>query len=187
VIRAFIAINITPETIAKITDAIAALKRSLADVRWVNSDNIHLTLKFLGNIDGSQSGAIADALAGHLKPFSRFPISAKGLGVFPDTRRPRVLWVGLDQPRLIELAAAVEAALVPLGFPPEQRGFQPHLTIGRFRQFKISAKKLAEELEQWKGHPFGVSNVDQVTLFESVLTPDGALHRPLKTVALADR
>jgi 2'-5' RNA ligase len=153
----------------------------------VNSENIHLTLKFLGNIDESQIDPIGDALARHLNPFSRFVISAKGLGVFPGTRRPRVLWVGLDQPQLTELAATIEAALTPLGFPPEQRGFQPHLTIGRFRQFNISAKKLAEELERWKSYPFGVSNVDEVTLFESVLRPDGALHRPLKVIALADR
>jgi 2'-5' RNA ligase len=93
----------------------------------------------------------------------------------------------LDQPRLVELAATVEAALVPLGFAPEQRGFQPHLTIGRFRQFNDTAKQLAEELERWKNYPFGVSEVDEVTLFQSVLRPGGALHTPLKVIALADR
>jgi 2'-5' RNA ligase len=187
VIRAFIAINITPATIEKIGAAIVTLRGSLSDVRWVNLDNIHLTLKFLGNVDESQVDPIGNALARHVKPFSRFDISARGLGVFPGPRRPRVLWVGLDQPQLTELAATIEAALIPLGFPPEQRGFQPHLTIGRFREFNTSAKKLAEELERWKSHPFGVSNVDRVTFFESVLRPDGALHRPLKVIALADR
>jgi 2'-5' RNA ligase len=187
VLRAFIAINITPETIAKIGEAVAELKGSLAAVRWVNPGNIHLTLKFLGDIDDSQVESIEAALARQLQPFPRFTIHAKGLGVFPGTRRPRVLWVGLDQPRLVELAATVEAALVPLGFAPEQRGFQPHLTIGRFRQFNDTAKQLAEELERWKNYPFGVSEVDEVTLFQSVLRPGGALHTPLKVIALADR
>jgi 2'-5' RNA ligase len=187
VIRAFIAVKIAPATIHKIADAAGKLKASITDVRWVNPDNIHLTLKFLGDIDESQIEPIEHALARNLKGFSRFAISAKGLGVFPGPRRPRILWVGLDQPRLVQLARTVEAAVVPLGFPPEQRGFQPHLTIGRFRQFDGSAKELSEQLEHWKSYHFGVSEVDEVTLFRSVLNPGSAHHDPLKVIALADR
>jgi 2'-5' RNA ligase len=187
VIRAFIAVNIAPATIHKIADAAAKLKASLNGVRWVNPDNIHLTLKFLGDIDEAQIEPIEHAVARGVKGFSRFAISAKGLGVFPGPRRPHVLWVGLDQPRLVQLAGIVEAAVAPLGFAPEQRGFQPHLTIGRFRYFEGSAKKLSEELEHWKSYHFGVSEVEEVTLFRSVLNPGGAHHDPLKVIPLADR
>jgi 2'-5' RNA ligase len=186
VLRAFVAIKLAPQIIEQIDAAIAKLRTSMAGVHWIDTDNVHLTLKFLGNIEASQVEPIERALAARLKVFSRFTINAKGLGVFPGVRRPRVLWVGIDQPRLAELALSVEAALVPLGFAPEQRGFQPHLTIGRFRQFESSAKQLSGQLERWKNQPFGSCDVREVTLFQSLLKPDGALHNPLRTIALAD-
>ncbi len=148
-------------------------------------DKIHLTVKFLGDIEASRVDAIANALEGALKLFPRFTISAKGLGVFPALRRPRVLWVGLEGGQLVKLAAKVEAALEPLGFAREERGFQPHLTIGRWRQFNGVSKKLAEELERWKTSEFGASQVEALTLFQSVLKPEGALHQPLRVIAIA--
>ncbi len=184
-IRAFIAINIDPRIIGEISEAIVQLRRALPEIRWVEPDKIHLTVKFLGDIEPSQIGPIANALEQVLKLFPRFTISAKGLGVFPGLRRPRVLWVGLEGSQLVKLAAKVEAALEPLGFAREERAFQPHLTIGRWRQFDRATKKLAEELERWKRLEFGVSQVEAVTLFQSVLKPDGALHQPLRVIAIA--
>ncbi len=183
-IRAFIAINIDPRIIREISEAIVQLRRAIPEVRWVAPDKIHLTIKFLGDIEPSRVDPIANALEQALKVFPRFTISAKGLGVFPALRRPRVLWVGLEGSQLVKLAAKVEAALEPLGFVPEGRGFQPHLTIGRWRQFDGTSKKLAEELERWKRYEFGVSQVEAVALFQSVLKPDGALHQPLRVVAI---
>ncbi len=146
---------------------------------------VHLTIKFLGDIEPSRVDPIAKALEQALKPFPRFTISAKGLGVFPGLRRPRVLWVGLEGSQLMKLAAKVEAALEPLGFAREERGFQPHLTIGRWRQFGSATKLLAEELERWKSYEFGASDVEAITLFQSELKPDGALHQPLHVIAMA--
>lgn len=184
-IRAFIAINVDRRVIGEISEAIVQLKRTIPEVRWVEADKIHLTVKFLGDIEPSRVDPIANALAEALKLFPRFTISAKGLGVFPALRRPRILWVGLEGSQLVSLAASVEAALEPLGFTREERGFQPHLTIGRWRQFNGATKKLAEELERWKRSEFGASQVEAVTLFQSVLKPEGALHQPLRVIAIA--
>jgi 2'-5' RNA ligase len=185
VIRAFIAINIDRRIVQKISEAIIQLKRSIPEVRWVAPDNIHVTLKFLGDIEPTQIDPIANALEQALNLFPRFTINAKGLGVFPALRRPRVLWIGLEGNQLVKLAAKVEAALEPLGFMPEARGFQPHLTIGRWRQSDGGSKNLMEELERWKSHDYGASQVEAVILFQSVLKPDGALHKPLRVIAIA--
>jgi 2'-5' RNA ligase len=184
VIRAFIATNIDSRIIREIAETIVQLGRALPEVRWVAPDKIHLTIKFLGDIELNRVDPIANALEQALTPFPRFTINAKGLGVFPDLRRPRVLWVGLEGGRLAQLAAKVEGALEPLGFLPEARGFQPHLTIGRWPRFGRGAKNLPEKLEQWKSHDYGASKVETVTLFQSVLKPDGALHQPLRVVAI---
>ena len=138
-----------------------------------------------GLLEGGGDGDRGDALEHQLHPFPRFTINAKGLGVFPDLKRPRVLWVGLGGNELAVLASKVESALEPLGFAREKRGFTPHLTVGRWRQFDGSGKKLAQELESWKHFNFGDSRVVAVILFQSVLKPQGALYFPLKTVPLA--
>jgi 2'-5' RNA ligase len=95
VIRAFIAVEIDSQVVAKISAAITELKSRVPGVHWVAPTNIHLTLKFLGNVEEEQIDRIGAALEEQIHPFPRFTINAKGLGVFPDLRRPRILWVGL--------------------------------------------------------------------------------------------
>jgi RNA 2',3'-cyclic 3'-phosphodiesterase len=185
VIRAFIAVSIDSKVIARIADATLQLKGRLPGVNWVAEENLHLTLKFLGQIDEARIEPINRALEAAVRPFSRFTISAKGLGVFPGPKRPRVLWVGLDGGEvLIALAFAVETALDPVGFSVEARSFKPHLTIGRWRDFKGSATRLAREIEKWKSCEFGESEVKTVTLFQSVLKREGAVYHPLHSIAL---
>ena len=184
-IRAFIAVTIDTQVVREISDAMIQLRRALPEVRWVTPEQIHLTVKFLGDIEPSQVEPIANALEQALKLFPQFTINAKGLGVFPAARHPRVLWVGLEGAELIKLAADVEAALEPIGFLPEARSFQPHLTIGRWRRLDGPAKNLAQELERWKNHDYGASRVQALTFFQSVLKPDGALHQPLRLIPMA--
>jgi 2'-5' RNA ligase len=185
VIRAFIGIEIDPQTVRNISTALVQLKSHVPGVRWVDSANFHFTLKFLGNIDEPAIDSVARALELHLHLFPRFTINAKGLGVFPDLRRPRILWVGLAGKELATLVSKVETAVEPLGFTKEERTFKPHLTVGRWRQFDGSAKKLGEEIEKWKGHEFGQGLITTVIFFQSVLTQKGATYHPLKVVALA--
>jgi len=185
VIRAFIAVEIDPQIARLISLTVADLKSRVPAIRWVLPTNFHFTIKFLGNIEESKVEPIAQALELTLHPFPRFTINAKGLGVFPDLRRPRVLWIGLAGKELSELASKVERALEPLGFEPEKRDFKPHLTIGRWRQFDRPSRELGEELERWKGHEFGESTVAEVIFFQSELKREGAIYHPLKVVDLA--
>jgi RNA 2',3'-cyclic 3'-phosphodiesterase len=184
VIRAFIAISLDSKTVDKICDAMFQLKGQILGVRWIAKENIHLTLKFLGPIEEQSIEPISRALEGAVRPFSRFTINAKGLGVFPGIKRPRILWVGLEGGAVAALASAVESALEPLGFAPEARSFKPHLTVGRWRNFEGSATRLGREIEKWKSYEFGESKVQEVTLFQSVLKPDGAVYYSLKSIAL---
>lgn len=183
-IRAFIAINLDSQVIDKIGHVIGDLKPRIPTIRWVSRANLHLTVKFLGNVDEAQIEPIGAALAAALHPFPRFAINAKGLGVFPDPKRPKILWVGLAESELAQLAATVESALLPLSIAPEKRSFTPHLTIARWRRVDRPPLALIHELEHWRHYEFGRSTVDQVVLFQSVLKPEGAVYTRLKTVAL---
>ena len=185
-IRAFIAVGIDPKTVQMISEPIDQLKLRTAVIRWAQLTNLHLTLKFLGDIEEATVEPIGRALRQHVAPFPRFTINAKGLGVFPDVKRPRVLWVGLEGIHLTKLASTVETALKPLGFTPEKRGFKPHLTVGRWRQPDKPTVPFVEELKRWKGHDFGRSEVRKITLFQSILRPEGAIHRPLERIVLSD-
>ena len=182
--RAFIAVDITPATIDKISTALEPLKSRLNGLRWVTPSNIHLTLKFLGNVDEKKISAIGEALADTLHPFQRFTINAKGLGVFPSIKKPRVLWVGLDGNELTTLAAAVDSALAPLGFSRDEKIFTPHLTVGRWRQTERFDAEFEQELRNWRHYEFGATLVNEVILFESVLQPAGAIYHRLKVVTL---
>jgi RNA 2',3'-cyclic 3'-phosphodiesterase len=184
VIRAFIAVTLDAEVIAKITEVITQLRPQIPGVRWVAPTNFHLTLKFLGSIDEALVEPIGAALRGQFRLFPRFTINAKGLGVFPGPKRPRVLWVGLTGDHLVTLASRVESALQPLRFTPETRKFTPHLTIGRWRQADLAPRSLARQLENWKVYEFGESNVESVHLIQSVPKPKGASYNQLVTVPL---
>lgn len=184
-IRAFIAVTLDSKVIEQIAAASNQLRPEITAVRWVTPANFHLTLKFLGSIDDAAIEPIGATLREQLRLFPRFTINAKGLGVFPGPKRPRVLWVGLTGDRLVSLAARVESALRPLGFKPEDRKFTPHLTIGRWRDADRAPKSLGRQLEIWQARDFGTSNVESVKLIQSVLKPEGASYNDLITVPLS--
>ena len=183
-IRAFIAVEIDQTVIQRITDITRELKPKIPDIRWTSPASWHLTLKFLGAIDEAQIDSIGQALERKLSLFPRCTINAKGLGVFPDASRPRILWVGIEAKPLQALAESVEGALAPFGFEKEKRAFTPHLTIGRWREGKRTSQELEEVLENCKARDFGRSQVEEVKLFQSVLKPAGAEYRPLRSVQL---
>jgi 2'-5' RNA ligase len=179
VIRAFVAIRIAPDVTQRICEAQARLEQPLKGIRWVKDNSLHLTLKFLGEIPEERVAAAADALERATRGRERFVFGCRGLGVFPDIRRPRVLWTRLEGKWLVPLAAAVEERLEEVGFPRERREFKPHLTIGRWREFDGPGELLQQQLEGWKDHDFGASPVNEVIFFQSVLKPDGAVYTPL--------
>lgn len=186
-IRAFIAVEVSPTTITSIAAAISELKPKLPAIRWVAPSNFHLTLKFLGDIEANQVDAMGEALQRVLTPFPRCTINAKGLGVFPGLRQPKIFWVGFFGDGLQHLATAVDRALVALDFSPESREFLPHLTIGRWRQGDRGSANLKVALGRWSDRDFGTTIVDRVILFQSVLKPTGAEYTQLKVIKLNDQ
>ena len=183
-IRTFIAVEIDQLIIQRITSVIDQLAPRLKSIRWVGTGNFHLTLKFLGAIDENKVEPIGAVLTTALRPFPRLTINAKGVGVFPNPRRPRVLWVGLVGSQLESLKAKVDLALTPLGVAPEEKIFTPHLTIGRWRQGERPEPALEQELAKWREYEFGRSTIDEVIFFKSDLKPTGAIYQRLKLVGL---
>lgn len=182
--RAFIAIEISDQ----IKDILARLESHLkyagADVKWVNPEIIHLTLKFLGEITDNKCEAVKSALdviAKHAKPFV---MTVKDVGTFPIRARARVIWAGLDNgaSEATELAERIEDSLSKIGFPVEDRPFSPHLTIGRVRSSlnieKLKDKISSASLEVQPGSAVS-HKVTSIILFQSTLTPRGSIYTRL--------
>lgn len=153
-------------------------------VSWVKTENIHCTVKFLGEVEDSLLTALQKTLAGlHVPP--AFGLRAAGTGVFPRWADPRVIWVGLDPlPRaLVSLHDNLEAALEPLGFPPEERRFSPHLTLGRVRDTH-SVSRVLDRLRERKDIVLGEWTATEFVLFRSILKPSGAEYTILQRVPL---
>ena len=183
-VRAFVAIPIPPDMAENIAAVQQKLRTNLQGIRWVRTENLHLTLKFLGPIPENKIAPVTESLHQTLSVISIFWIEGRGIGVFPDIKRPRVLWAGLVATELRVLAEKVESALEGLGFPREKRSFSPHLTLGRWRSFDGSSELLQRELQRWENYDFGKCLADSVVLFQSVLKPDGAVYSPLSTIPL---
>jgi 2'-5' RNA ligase len=137
-VRAFVAIRMAPEVEQAVIDLIASIrttgKANRDGVRWICRDNLHVTLRFLGDrIAGSTLDRLGGALGEIATATTCFDIHVRGIGVFPNLARPRVIWVGLASPILRTLAAQVEGAAVSAGLAREERAFTPHLTVGRIR------------------------------------------------------
>jgi 2'-5' RNA ligase len=183
-IRAFVALAIGPEVVRRVAEAQSEMKARLGGIRWVAPENFHFTIKFLGPVHEEKLEAVASALKEAASSVPRFVIAARGIGIFPDIRRPRVIWVGLDGKNLEALVRAVESELEPLGFAPESRPFQPHLTLGRWSRQETRGEALRKTIEHWTGTAFGEFPVENVTLFKSVLNPRGAVYTALRALTL---
>lgn len=184
-IRAFIAVNLAAPVIEEIAKVRSTLQDVQGDIRWTRSEGLHLTLKFLGDIARNQVEPILAAMGEAMRERQPFHILVQGLGAFPNLRRPRVLWAGLSGEGLQEMSVAIETALMPLDFPPEEREFTPHLTLGRVRSLRGWDRVLAV-VKGYEHARFGESMVEQVTLYQSELRPDGAVYSPLGSVPLGN-
>lgn len=180
-IRAFIAVTLAKSVIEEIAKVCAPLQEASGDIRWTRVENLHLTLKFLGNISRSQVDPILSVLSELVNVRPPLHLVVQGLGAFPNLRRPRVLWVGLKGEGLSELSEAIETSLMPLDFPPEDRGFTPHLTVGRVRSLRGWENTLAK-MKEHERLLFGESTVDRVTLYQSDLRPEGPIYTSLGSV-----
>ncbi len=188
-LRAFVASELPPNLQDTIYTATADLRQSLRDgvVRWVPARNVHLTLKFLGDVSPSSLDLLKQMLVAEASQFTAFDIQVIGLGCYPNLRRPRVLWVGLEAPaELGSLQHAIEAAAARLGYESEERDFSPHLTIGRVRQNASSGDvhKIRTALEGCRIGRLGSARVDAIHLFKSELRPEGSIYTRLFSAPL---
>jgi 2'-5' RNA ligase len=183
-IRAFLAIRPTDDVIGRLIEIESEFADASADVRWVSAETMHLTIQFLGEVRESEIPEIERGLRQALGALSPFEIEYRGLGVFPNQKRPRVVWVGLHGAGIATLAESAEIVLSPLGFPPEERELTPHITLGRVRSAR-GWEGFARLLKANADRSFGVSLIDHVTLYRSQLRPDGAVYTPLVKFPLA--
>ena len=176
--RLFVALELSKEVHDNLRALVSRLQRANADVRWVRPTGMHLTLKFIGEVAAEKRAPIEEALGGVRSP-APVRMDFRGLGWFPNERRPRVLWVGVEaSENLAGVAAQVESLLEPLGIPREKRDYVPHLTLGRFKS-AARLERLQQEIAQLPAAEFGTVESNELVLFQSRLSPAGADYTPL--------
>lgn len=179
-IRAFIALDMPEAVQAGLGEIQARLRETGASVKWVKPDRIHLTLKFLGNVPQETLPQIAAALEAVASRTAPFRLRPEGCGAFPSLNQMRVIWVGLrgEEKILDTLQREVEEAVLPLGFPKEDRPFKPHLTLGRVKG-RQRLRSLQESLRAHESFAAEAFDVKELVLYKSDLRPEGAHYTPL--------
>ncbi|MCM8789577.1 MAG: RNA 2',3'-cyclic phosphodiesterase [Candidatus Omnitrophica bacterium] len=186
--RVFIAIALPKEIKLKLAKLQDELKSSGADVKWVEPDNIHLTLKFLGEIDDKQLSAVYKAIEESVKEKQAFSLRISSLGAFPKINYPRVIWLGVDKGdmEVKQIAKDLEERIQKIGIPKDDRAFSSHITIGRVRTGR-NKDKLVEGLNKLAEVYSSESlefEVKKITLFKSTLTPKGPIYEAIKETNL---
>lgn len=175
---------------AEFQDACARASVSPRTLKWVQSQSIHLTMRFLGNVDAERIPALEDAIRRATPGIAPFKLTARGLGSFPNPNRPNNIWVGLDGDTRTAalLARNLEQELVGLGFAPDRRGFEPHLTLGRVRQeaSAMERARIGEILKNFPTTSFGTIHADAVHLIASELKSSGPVYTTLALIMLGN-
>jgi len=175
-LRLFIAVA-APEPVRGVAEAVVGRLRGSGDVRWVKPENLHLTLKFLGSTPAEKLPQLRQILAETANNYSQFVLQSKGVGAFPNVRKPQTLWLGVEAggDRLAALADGVDQATHTLGFPRETRPFRGHLTLGRVKSTRGLADLCRRLREEQAGEPASWP-VDGFTLVRSDLRPEGPVY-----------
>jgi 2'-5' RNA ligase len=178
-LRCFIAIELPEDLKEGIAGKTMRLRAAEADVKWVSPENLHLTLKFLGNTPEDLLAGVREKLSAVAGRHPAFSFSLSGAGAFPDSGRPRVVWIGVRDPGgIVQLQRDVEGAMAELGFEAERRAYSPHLTLGRVKSPR-GRIALQEELARIRDIDFGSVEVRQVSIMRSQLRPTGASYSRL--------
>lgn len=179
--RAFVAVEISDETRNELATLIAELGHVDAPLKWVAPQNIHLTLKFLGNVPDESVTKAIEIMKKCCEGVAPFRLEVKGVGGFPDLRRPRVLFVdAVDEPATAaSLARRLNKEMTRAGVPKEDRPFRSHLTIGRVRRPR-PLDDVAKKLERVADKSFGTTDVERIVLMKSDLTSAGPIYTPVE-------
>lgn len=183
-IRSFLAFELPPDIRGVMEKVSAEVKKLDLDVRWVRVENIHLTVIFMGSIDQGKISRMAQDIGRICTRTRAFQISVKGVGFFPDMRRPRVMWLGIDGEleRLSRFRDDLQRPLSKFGIKEEKRPFRPHLTLGRFRKGGTNQRARLEELVRKYGNlKSPPCSVEELVLFRSDLKPSGAEYTKLSS------
>jgi len=179
--RLFVAVEISPDIRRGITEFMNRMQPHLSNVRWVRPEGLHITLKFLGNVVDERQSVIEGALREVEAP--GFSISVRNIGLFPNARSPRVLWVGIESgPELASLAKHVDGTLASIGFEREKRPLTPHVTLARFKEGRRT-QSVSSALPD-SNPSFGTMTAKEFHLYESKLSPKGASYIKLASFAL---
>ncbi|RKU09773.1 RNA 2',3'-cyclic phosphodiesterase [Candidatus Poribacteria bacterium] len=186
-VRCFVAIEIPKPVQALLKPVQTHLHSEIRKVSWTKSGNFHLTLKFLGDVDAEAMGAVSEAVENVATTQTSFSIEFGGIGAFPTLARPRVIWVGIKHgaASVSHLAKAVNLELKRLGFPTDNR-FHPHLTLGRLRS-PMNLQPLKNVLRKYDTIDGATVSVDEITVMQSQLHPNGAIYTPLNVCHFSAR
>jgi len=185
-IRSFIAFELPAAVIALLDNVQQGLKALSLKAKWVRPQNIHLTLKFLGNIDPANIEDIGRAMADAAEDCAPFTLTVAGLGFFPGPKRPRIVWVGLggETEILLNLQHKLVQRLAAIGYPQEKRPFKAHLTLGRIRQ-AVNPSAIGRAMQEYSNLGNLQFAADRIILFKSDLKPTGAVYSPLRQSILS--
>ncbi|HMD89050.1 MAG TPA: RNA 2',3'-cyclic phosphodiesterase [Anaerolineaceae bacterium] len=179
-IRAFIAIELPPSIQRKLGEVINGLKSKKTDIiRWVPPYNIHITLKFLGDVSTSGLPVLTHIVESEVSRYRPFEITVGGIGAFPNLRQPRVVWIGVQAPPILgTIQRSLEAEIRRMGYVAEDKPFSPHLTIGRMSHnaTQEDIHQISVLLSNTHVEELGSVTVDSVRLFKSDLKPGGAVY-----------
>lgn len=185
--RTFIAVELAKDILEKIDDFIFKTYREIDKnkISWVKKENLHITLKFLGEINENQIEVVKFVLKDVSKNFKEFTIFLEGLGFFPNLKFPKVIWIGIKkhEDKLKLLASLIEESLSKHGFLKEKKEFIPHLTIARIKQIK-KINEIISYAEKYKSQTFGISEIKSITFFQSILKPEGPQYRIIEKLFL---
>lgn len=191
VIRTFIAVDLPPDVLNALGQISSQLQEKLpgTPVRWVDFAKMHLTLKFLGDISKENIGMVEKILQSEASKRQVMEIGIGGIGAFPKTRHPRVIWIGVEAPaELKDLRRGIEDGVARLGYNYDKYEFTPHLTLGRISR-KASARDVrtvGNVLNDFQVGFIGVARIDAVHLYQSDLLPEGAKYTRLYSAGLID-
>ncbi len=184
-VRTFVAIVIHDSLHATLDKLLEKLSSSNAKVKWVQPENVHLTLKFLGNVEEERLPEVFEACEGAAKNVSAIDIEMRALGCFPDPKSPRIVWLGIERgaDAVRQLQQKVESELQAIGFPKEEKPFKAHLTIGRVKG-KQGLSRLCRLLDDQKNIVIGSMRVQKISVMKSKTLPQGPVYTELKAIPL---
>jgi 2'-5' RNA ligase len=183
--RLFVALEIPSEVRENLAALVKSLRAVSPQTRWVRPENLHVTLKFIGEVAEARLAAVRSALSS-VRSEQPATLEFRGLGFFPDEKHPRVFWAGIKaSPNLKTLAANIDKAMEKLGIPLEKRPFSPHLTLARFEPPRLP-EKLRAAIQENAARDFGSLRTGQFHLIESKLKPTGAEYTTLESFRFAE-